>query len=228
MSEQTQMQISPVGRLVQGDPFKGNWEGFQGRKNIDNDGNPFQEWYIGVAFQKADPAVQQMIQAIQQCAAASFPNGEHQRPDFSWKIVDGDTQPEKEGFAGNFVISFKSRFAPQVFRKGGRDLAAEDEVKRGHFIRVAYSVKGNGQTGDKAGMFINLHMVEHIAFGEEIKSGPGGALFAQAEIGALPPGASTVPPAPAHTPAGFVAPQADPQPAPAPLPDYGFLNKPAQ
>ena len=52
-------------------------------------------------------------QQIEAIAKADFPNGEWQRPDFSWKIIDGDsTIPNKkgnkpcdmEGAPGNWVI----------------------------------------------------------------------------------------------------------------------------
>ena len=106
--------MTPVGRLVQGDVFKGNNKDGEGNpllyKSGPNAGQPRSQWFIGLAIDKSlsnqffvdlegnqPHAVQQMDiwQVAQMIARQSFPNlfdaqGNCHNPQFSFKIVDGD------------------------------------------------------------------------------------------------------------------------------------------
>lgn len=229
--------LTPVGRLVQGGPFEFRDTNMDGKPLTDSNGNPRKDYYMAIAIAKNDPNWAAFKAQVDAVAQAAWPH-HHNTPTFSNKIIDGDSQVpdtngvrpcDKEGFAGHWVVRFSSGFAPDVYTKGGAArITDQEQVKRGHFIRIYGSCKSNNSTS-KPGLYMNLSAVEHIAFGEEITSGPDAAsIFGAAPVAALPAGASEVPTAPA-TPIA-VAPQ-QPQPAPAtpapnpqvqPAPD--FLN----
>ena len=174
-----------------------------------------------------------------------FRSGEAQKPDFSWKIADGDATPEKSGFAGCWVLKFSSSFAPKVYERGGTTLITNpDQIKRGHFVRIAGNYKTNGST-TRPGMYLNLSMAEFIGYGEEIHTGPTGDVFTQAEVVHTPQGMSAAPSAPPASALGVVAPVQQltpPASAVAPVavapvavapvqqaaPDFGFLQIPPQ
>ena len=98
----------------------------------------------------------------------------------------------------------------------------KDVIKRGHYVRVYGSVKGNGSTS-QPGVYLNFSMVEHVCFGDEIKTGPdGAAVFGGAPVTDLPAGGTTTPttsaPPIAPPPGAGVAPAHDfvtPPPPPA-------------
>lgn len=240
--------LTPVGRLVAGDPFTANTTDPNGRpltvKNGPNAGQPRTEYYLAIAIPKSDPTYNTEILAkLQLAAKQGFPtlfgaDGNCIRPDFAWKVVDGDSQIpnqnnvkpcDKEGFPGHWVISFKGGFAPKVYTKGGEAIITDPEqVKRGYYIRIYGSVAANGDSS-KPGLFLNPNLVELVGYGEEIVSGPdGSAVFGGTPVANLPAGASPTPlagtpiqqtPAPAQTPVVTPAPDflnnAPQTPAPA-------------
>ncbi len=154
-------------------------------------------------------------------AAAKFRNGETLRPDFSWKITDGDsaivgkgfrgrpgTAPkDKEGHPGHWVFTCASDFAPNLYVQGadGKWVATDrkDIVKCGHFVQVAINVAPN--SGASPGVYINHQMIAYRAWGPEIVVGRDAN---EAGFGkdALPPGASVIPQGTAALP--LPAPQA--------------------
>ena len=235
--------LTPVGRLVQGGPFSYSDTNMDGKPLTDSNGNPRKDYFMAIAIAKNSPEWDAFKALIDGAAAAAFPHHWH-TPTFSNKITDGDgTIPDargvrpcdKEGFAGHWVVRFSSGFAPDVYTKGGAAKITDPElVKRGHYVRIYGSCKGNGSTS-KPGVYLNLSMVEHIAFGEEFTSGPDAAsVFGAAPVSALPAGASAIPMAPATplatpaavappvAPAAAVAPPVAPAAAVQPAPD--FLN----
>ncbi len=141
-------------------------------------------------------------------ALAKFRNGETLRPDFSWKITDGDsavvgkgfrgrpgTAPkDKEGHPGHWVFTCASDFAPNLYVQGtdGKWLPTDrkDVVKCGHFIQVSVNVAPN--SGASPGVYINHQMIAYRAWGPEIVLGRDAN---EAGFGkdALPPGASAIP-----------------------------------
>lgn len=208
--------ISPVARLVQGQPslqVKKNQK--TGLPEKDEQGNPIMESFIAIAIRKDDPQLMPFYNLFLQTAQAEFPhlfvNGQCQHPRFAWKIQDGDgtdvngqSVAGKPGFAGHYIFKMTTRFAPKCYHYGKYDpsqlIQNPDEViKRGYFVRVSGSIKGNGVKPDDRsnvpGLFVSHSMIELVAFGEEIQSGPdASAVFgAQPIQGALPPGASQTP-----------------------------------
>jgi hypothetical protein len=213
MSTQKIDILTPVGRLVAGDVFKANTVDPQGRpltiKSGPNAGQPRTEYYFAIAIPKTDPTYNtEVLAKLQAAAKAGFPtmfdaNGQCVRPDFAWKVVDGDSNvpnqnntipSTKEGYPGHWVLSFKGGFAPKAYTKGGEAVITDPEqLKRGYYIRVYGSVAANGDM-QKPGVFLNPNMVELVGYGDEINSGPdGAAVFGGAPVANLPAGASVTP-----------------------------------
>lgn len=185
-----------TGRLVQGDVFTPQTKNMRGGPLTDLQGNPKVQYFIAVAVEKTDAAMLQTWQQIQQIGQAGFPGGEFQRPDFAWKVLDGDDPKHagKAGFAGHMVFRFTSGFPVKAYTKGAASQIVDpSQIKRGYYIRVAFTVKPNGNS-TKPGLYLNLTLVELVGYGEEIATGPDGAalLRAAGDI-ALPVGASAAP-----------------------------------
>lgn len=227
MSNDTMQLLTPVGRLVQGGPFSYSDTNMDGKPLTDSKGAPRKDYFMALAIAKNSPEWDAFKAQIDAVASAAFPH-HWSTPAFSNKITDGDgTIPDtrgvrpcdKEGFAGHWVVRFSSGFAPDVFTKGGTaKITDPDQVKRGHYVRIYGSVKGNGSTS-KPGVYLNLSMVEHIAYGPEISNGPDAAsVFGSAPAVALPDGASAIPLAPptALAAPGAVAPPVAAAPPVAP------------
>lgn len=178
---------------------------------------------------------------------AGFPNGQWQRPDFAWKITDGDSQvPNKkgvkpcsrEGYPGHWVLWFSSEFAPRTFNSNGTAPVDPASIKMGHFIQVNGTVDTNG-SDNQPGIFLNHTLVAHSGFGPEIINGPdptsvgfgrgpAPAGMSATPVGGLPPapGAAAPPPAAslpappsaAPAPAAVAPPPAAAAPMPTPTP----------
>jgi hypothetical protein len=158
---------------------------------------------------------------------AAFPNGQAQRPDFAWKITDGDsTIPNKKGrkpvdnpgYAGCWVLWFSSEIAPRTFNSNGTVPVDPASIKCGHYIQVCGSVNSN-DSDNQPGVYLNHELVAHSGFGEEIIRGtdPAQAGFGKAKA---PPGMSATPvgglPAPAAPSAGLPPAPGAPAPTAAP------------
>ncbi len=228
-----------VGRLVQGDCFEAQTKDQQGALRVvktgPNAGQPNPQFFIAVAFAKNSPAWPAFWAEMVTEAAASFPhlfpqgpqphlpNGGCVLPAFAFKVVDGDgvdsmgkPNSAKEGFAGHWIVRFATTYAPKVYRPANGahvEVTSPAEIKRGYYVRVAGSMKGNDNP-QRPGLFVNFNMVEVVGYGQEIISGPSASEAFGQPVGALPPGASPMPLAPAAVPPGAQA------PAPAPAPGY--------
>jgi hypothetical protein len=197
-----------VGRLVEGSLYKGNSQDAEGKELIfkkgKNAGQPRTVFYIGVAFPKGNETHWNQTewgQKIEEVAKASFPGGQWRRPDFAWKITDGDStilnkanrRPcDKEGFAGNWILKFSGSFAPKVYdRTGTREIVEENFVNLGDYVQVLAEVAGNN-SDQQPGVYLNQVYVSFSGYGERIVLGPDprAAGFGQAP---LPPGASATP-----------------------------------
>jgi hypothetical protein len=202
--------LTPVGRLVQGNPFKPQTTDAEGRplvvKSGPNAGQPRQSFFIALAVPKTDPGVNAIIQSILDESKVAFPQyfdatGRLIKPDFATKFTDGDSQLpnanglrpcDREGWKGCWVFKFNNGFAPKCFTKGGASIITNsEEIKCGYYVRVYASVAGNNSV-QQPGVYLNFSMVELVGYGEEIKFGPTGDIFG-ASPAALPAGASTVP-----------------------------------
>lgn len=214
-----------VGRFVSGS--------LTDKRDTDMDDRPIpadkQQFEIGIAFRKDDPKLPQIFQGIaahawqefardpnaQQkigTAAQYFPAHPQALDGFSWKISDGD-KPNRKGQVsehtrGHYVFYFKSSYAIKCANQQNAEIPA-DQIKRGYFVDVSFTTAGNGEQGDRAGMYLNPEFVRLIAYGEEIRGGVSAAeAFANAPVPSqLPPGASAMPVAgnPAALPAGAPA-----------------------
>lgn len=249
---------SPVGRIVMGNLYEPNTKDFDGKplviKTGPNAGQPTVRYFFALAIPKS-PGVTHWAQEewgkqIWAVGHQAFPQAAL-RPDFSWKIDDGDSAiPNKknrrpcdnEGYKGNWVLKLSGGFAPKIYRQDGDkfvQVTDVDYVKCGYYVEVAFSVDGNGQQNN-AGVYLNHGMVCFRAYGPEIVFGPN---VEEAGFGksALPAGASATPPpsaiplpaAPASAPLAPLPPYAGPAPLPpssvAPLPvmpNPAFLQVP--
>jgi len=227
--------LTPVGRLVSGDPFTANDKDANGNplliKSGPNAGQPTVNYYVAIAIAKTDVGYNELWAQIHGEGRRGFPQlfdaaGACLNPAFSWKITDGDSQVpnsnnnkpcDREGWPGNWIIHFSGSFAPKCYTAGGAELIVDpNAIKRGYFIRVSGSVKSNGNA-QKPGVYLNHSMIELIAYGEEIKTGPSGEqVFGGAPVTtALPAGASATPLAPSTTIATPTAPAVATPGAPA-------------
>ena len=206
---------TPVGRMVAGDPLDKITTDQNGNpltiKSGVNAGKPTQKYYLAIAIPKTDPKLAELFQACQVEARKAFPslfntNGQCLREDFAWKFDDGDSTKlnknnirpcDKEGWPGHYIFHL-STFLPDPVKcyskLTGSYFTEPGILKRGHYIMVNISIKGNDQAGNP-GIYLNPHTVVMVAYGEEITYGPS-----VDEINAipvtLPPGASTTPLAP--------------------------------
>lgn len=242
MSTQKVNLTSPVGRIVAGNLYKPNVTDFDGKpltvKTGPNAGQPRTNYFFALAILKGpEPHWAHTVWGgkIWQVGNTLFPQAA-QRPDFAWKIEDGDsTIPNKrgkkpcdnEGWPGHWIIRFSGGFAPKVYRPEGAgfvQVMEPDYVKPGYFVEVYFNVDGNDNQNN-SGVYINYDMICFRAYGPEIVFGPNvnEAGFGQSQ---LPAGASmTPPPSAIPMPAAATAPSvpsaAMPTPiahTPAPLP----------
>lgn len=216
MAKQTHQFTTPVGRLVGGSVYNPKTEDYDGKpltvKSGQNAGQPRIEFSFGVAFPKTPGATHWAQEAwltpMWNLAHAAFPNGEAQRPDFAWKITDGDsTAPKKgrngapgkrpvdlEGNPGHWVIWFSSGTAPRLYNANGTQQLVEPEaIKNGYYVQVCGNCADNSPSASP-GLYFNHSMVALAGFGPVISSGPD---VTTAGFGAapLPAGASATPPA---------------------------------
>ena len=212
MSANKEDILTPAGRLVSGDCFESQKTDAEGRplviKNGPNAGQPRVDYFMGLAIPKTDPEFGPMYAKILGVAKADFPTlfdaaGNCINPKFAFKVTDGDsTVPNtkgvapvtREGYAGHWVLHFSGGFAPKCYTAGGAEQIMDaSQLKRGDYIRIYGSVKGNGSM-QQPGVYLNHSMVERVGFGAAIVSGPSGeAVFGAAGAVALPVGASATP-----------------------------------
>lgn len=232
----------PPGRLVMGSLYKPNTKDAEGNplvvKSGPNMGQPRQDFFFAVAIPKTPGATHWANEAwgaqIWQVGNAAFPGGQPQRPDFAWKIEDGDStipnkrgkKPcEQQGWKGCWVLKFGGGYAPKLYTLVGvaepAPLTQDGAIELGYWVQVAGSVSGNG-AANQPGIYLNHNMVCLRAFDEKIVVGPDVA-SAGFGGGSLPPSASMAPVGgftpPATLPMPPAVPGAPAVPAtPAPLP----------
>ena len=227
--------ITPVGRIVQGNPLVGNQvKDDHGALVFNQDGTPKLNYYMGLAISKQDPAAQQLIAKIDAEARAAWPNlfdpatGECRDKKFRIKYFDGDgfdhngkAFAEREGMAGHWIIRLQSNYPLRSYdgMAGNVEITDPERIYRGCYAVAAIEVKTNGATGTNTrGLYINSQGVQMVGHGERILGGANpdelfGAAGAAIPQGAyVPAGMSTTPVAP-PAPAAM---QAAPTPPAAP------------
>lgn len=209
----------PPGRIIWGSVFKPRTTNKKGEQIIiksgANKGQPGAQWSFGLALSKTSPAVNPTGaqnwwetpwgQRIMGVGQRGFLNGSWQRPDFAWKITDGDSAiPNTVGKApnaseynrGHWIIAFTTYTgAPPQFMKdqSGAFKQILDEaayIKTGYYAEVNVGIKPN--TGESAGLYLTPRMVALVGYGTEIIMGPdvNEAGFGQQ---AMPAGAMATP-----------------------------------
>ena len=226
---------TPTGRMVGGSLYRPKTTNSKGEpllgKSASNMGQPVKQFNIGVALPKTPGATHWSQETwgapIWNMGHAEYRKGEAQRPDFAWKITDGDStipntkghKPcDQVGYPGHWVIWLSTMQAPKVAAlvNGKPEYAMEpDAIKAGYYVQVMCSVKPN--FAESPGLYWNPDIVCRIGYGAEISQGPdiADANFAAT---ALPAGAS-------HVPVGVAA-LPNPQPAPGSAPAYPVVPAP--
>lgn len=193
---------SPVGRLVGGDLYTGQTKDDKGQplvfKSGANAGQPRTEYYQYIAIPKAGEASWRDTEwgrIIVAKATEDWPQGQTQRADFAWKVIDGDSSvPEssnrapnsREGYPGNWVIRTSGGFTPTVMnRDGSEQLTQANLVNLGDYIQAFVGVEGN-KSQQSPGIYLNYKAFAFVGHGERIvlSSGPDltNAKFGQAPI----------------------------------------------
>lgn len=250
--------LLPVGRLVMGSLAEAQTKDRTGALRVvktgPNAGKPNPTYFFAVAIPKGPNdkghwANSAWGQLIWNYGHASWPRGEGQRPNFAWKIDDGDdatpnqngrANSKTEGFPGNWIVYLSSTFAPKVFNANGTEPVDPKLIKLGHYVEVFTTVASN-DNAQNPGVYINHNMVAYAGYGPEITRGPdptavgfgkgqlpaGASATPVSSLQAPPaPAASVAPPAPAAN-AAAPAPMAAPAPQPtAVTPHPGILSPP--
>ena len=176
--------LTPVGRLVQGSLYKGSTTDIDGRpltfKTGENAGQPRVNYWFSLAIAKGNEqhwSQTEWGKIIFEFGHASHPNGAANRPDFAWKIVDGDSQTpnregrkpcENEGFPGHWVLKLSTSFAIPLYNKDGTmQLKEANAVQPGDYIQIYLTISENDSAANP-GIILNPNMVALNAIGEKI------------------------------------------------------------
>lgn len=213
--------VSPIGRIVEGDPWTPQEKDGDGNLRVyktgPNAGQPNPQFYIGLAVPKLingqpNRDWESFYAFVDQVAKAAWPNlfpgGQCIAQNFAWKIRDGDgfirqgknagkPLSSKPGFAGHWVISFASSFPPQVVVETSPgnygEITDKNLLKRGYYVRIGASVSGNDSV-QTPGLYLNLEKIELKGIGEVISVGLSAAeAFSGATAGAIPEGMQALP-----------------------------------
>lgn len=230
----------PPGRIVWGSLYKAKDKDFEGRpltfKTGQDAGKPRVEYSFGVAIPKVAGqhwATSEWGKVLWQ-VGHTVRNNAGQDPEFSWKVLDGDSQTvgkrgrpcDKEGYPGHWIVSFSSAFAPRVVNGVSGQFETLDQVdyvNPGDYVQVAGSVKSNMSQGNP-GILVNHNVVCFSGYGKRIsvgvdasqlgfQTGAAGGGQAAPMAAAMPasvstppaPGAAAQPPVPPAVPAAAPA-----------------------
>lgn len=177
-----------AGRIIGGSVLKGSSKGFGGKELTNKDGSKRTEYFILVAFPKADPKTAELEAFLKQRAAEDFAArlagwGGHvpPAPAFSWKYVDGDsTQVDTKGrrycdkahHKGNLVVRFTQPTSPpEAYDMNKQQVQDPDVIKPGFWVQIFMSAKGNNHQ-EKPGLYVEHRMVRLLQYDEEIVFGP--------------------------------------------------------
>lgn len=225
---------SPVARLVAGSLYKPNDKNFDGGQLVYKQGadagKPRVEYFIAIAIPKTGEthwANTEWGSKIWAVGHKEFPQAAL-RPDFSWKVEDGDSQIpnkrnrkpcEQEGWPGHWIVKLKTSFALSIYKAEGSNwvqLTQPDLVKCGYYLQVGFSVDGNRQENNP-GVYLNPNAICFSGYGPEINFGPNVEDYGFGKA-AMPAGVSQVPLAAAVMPAGAPPPPSGAYPPPPPAP----------
>lgn len=213
--------VTPVARLIHGHPLKQNTRMDEVTKQpiIGKDGQPVKEVYIGIAIPKTGEASwkgtewgKNIVMAALD-AESGYDEGTTRRPDFSWKIVDGDSDiPNKAGHApnsdphkrGHWIVNLTTRIPYNCYHVGKYSpldaIQDANAIKLGDYVRVNIVAKGN-KPSKTPGVYLNPNLLELNRPGEAIireGSGPDAAsVFGGSAASVSAPVSTPAPAAPA-------------------------------
>lgn len=217
--------LLPEGRIVSGHPMKEFTKiDFNTKQPKLKDGKEVTAITVGVAIPKdgvpdwkQTPWGQQVVNAAQVDPVKGWANGETRRPDFSWKVIDGDSDipnksgnvpREQEGYAGNWVIFVETQIPYPCYHNGHYQphecIQDAGQIKCGDYVRLYVDVVSN-KPSQSPGVYWNPLLLSLDRVGEPIAakvSAPvynAATVFASCMAGAAP------------------APVAQPAPTPAPV-----------
>lgn len=240
---------TPAGRLVWGSVHKSRLQKDDRTnqpkkiKTGENAGQDLYMYQFGVAvkktkqhwkdetFTKPDGTEMAWGALIHGEGTGAFPNGQTQRPDFSWKVIDGDSPiPNKrgkkpcdqEGYAECWVLSFSGINPPQIYSTMKGPAVPDNTpglISLGDHVQVNGSVAGN-ESANTPGVYLNHSIVCFRGIGPRIVAAAGGDSSAFGD--GVAAGASAAPaPAPMPSTPAVPAPAAPPVPTPV-TPDPAY------
>ena len=180
--------VTPVARLIHGHPMKQNLK--TNRKTeqpvLDKAGQQVKEIYIGIAIPKAGEADwkdtewgKQIVMAATD-AEFGYDVAMTKRTDFSWKVIDGDSDvPNKEGNVpnqdpykvGHWVLHLNTRIPYNCYHIGKYSpldaIQDANAIKLGDYVRVNIMARGN-KPSETPGVYLNPNLLELSRQGEAI------------------------------------------------------------
>ncbi len=201
--------LTPVGRIVSGDPWKGRSKDAKGNirliKNGPNAGEPLVEYYVALAISKSkfSTEINEMFAQLSKAAKNGYPalfdaQGNFVGPaDFSWKCTDGNSQIankrgnkpcDKDGWPGHWVFHF-SAFGdgPTIVDAAYKPITDRSGLKRGDYVRIWGNTTDNSPS-ESPGVYLNMDTIRLITPGAIIQGGTDGveAMRAVASPDVLP------------------------------------------
>ena len=176
--------LSPVGRLVQGSVYVPQTKDMDGNLLVDDDGNPQPKYYFALAIKKGVEKHWNQTEwgkRIWQIGEENASISAVKRPDFAWKIHDGDNNTpnrnerrlcDYEGFPGNWIVRFNTIIAPELVNEHAELLRQDNFIQMGYFIQVYFSISYNNplrKPNIKNGVYLNPEIVSFQAYGEPIQ-----------------------------------------------------------
>lgn len=215
---------TPLGRIVGGHPMDHKpATDDDGKPKINDAGQPMMVTFFYFALPKNGSTDFKQTELGRICvaeAAAAWPNGEYNAPDFAWKVIDGDsTVPlrggkpapnTREGWPGHWVLRLSTGIPVRCFdRERGYDpmqqLQDRNHIKCGDYGRVHLVIKAN-DSKQSPGLYLNPSLFSFERAGELIvtESGPSASeVFGTPATAAAPsptPATAPPPPPPPHNP----------------------------
>jgi hypothetical protein len=152
-----------------------------GQPLLDSKGEHKSQAYVALAIAKGSEKAwwdTSWGAKIAKAGQDGWPAGEWQRPDFSWKVADGDSRipnkagrvpADKEGWAGHWILKLTTHYPIDCYVNGNHNqkVMRAETFKRGDYIRVVFTTLGNAPS-KSPGVYINLRCAELIRAGQEI------------------------------------------------------------
>lgn len=175
--------VTPVGRLVSGSFTEVNKTDHQNKPLDPAKYNTF----VALAFTKTaanwwdeQGELGAVFTAIRSAAHDHYKGAEFQNAAFAWKIDNGDDPKHagKDGYPGHWILKFTRYQAIgscRVYNTANQEIIDPMQLKRGYYYRISGSTKANEQSGNQAGVYMNMNMAQLVGVGQEIVSGPSAA-----------------------------------------------------